>query len=88
MLTGFKKRLVDEINHLLNGEYADKFKIKKLKYHVTPSKENYTAWLGASIFGSLDILDSKSILSLKYKDMEKLPDWFQISPKNEMHYIS
>ena len=87
MLTGFKSRLVNEINYLLSGEYSDKLKIKKLMYHVTPSKENYTAWLGASIFGTLDILDSKSILSLKYKEMDKLPDWFQISPKREMHNI-
>jgi len=87
MLTGFKSRLVNEINYLLNGQYSEKFTIRKLMYHVPPSKENYTAWLGASIFGSLDILDSKSILSLKYKEIEKLPDWFQISPKREMHHI-
>ena len=88
MLNGFKNRLVNEINYLLGSEeYAEKFIVKKLKYHVPPSKDNYTAWLGASIFGSLDILDSKSILSLKYKDMEKLPDWFTISPKKDMPRI-
>ena len=90
MLNGFKNRLVKEINHILDqqsGDYANKFVLKSLKYHQPPSMDNYTAWLGGAIFGSLDILDSSSLLNMKYKELEKLPDWFTITQKNEMVHI-
>lgn len=84
MLTGFKNRLVDELNQLLNDKdqiYAEKLPFKSLAFHQPPSQDNYTAWLGGAIFGALDILDLYSIQNAKYKDNEKLPDWFNISEK-------
>ena len=85
LLAGFKHRLVSELNYLIKDkDYSDKLPVNYLKFHSPPSIDNYTAWLGGSVFGALDILDSYSILSSKYKEMERLPDWFTVSNKNEM----
>jgi actin-related protein 10 len=85
MLEGFKSRLVSEVNFLLGNEnYSKKLMFKELRYHVPPCWDNYTAWLGGSIFGHLDILDIYSIQLSKYKHMEKLPDWFTVQIKNDM----
>jgi actin-related protein 10 len=64
MLSGFKHRLVSELDYLLNDDaqlYAKEFSFRKLKFHQPPAHDNYTAWLGASIFGTLEILDLYSI---------------------------
>jgi hypothetical protein len=56
--------------------------INELKYHVAPCFENYIAWLGASIFSTLDIIDSLSVQSVKYKDSNaSIPDWCVLSTK-------
>jgi actin-related protein 10 len=85
LLEGFKSRLVSEVNSLLaTEEYAQKLSFKQLKYHVAPCVENYTAWLGGAIFGHLDVLDTYSIQSAKYKENKtRLPDWFSVYDKNE-----
>jgi len=85
MLEGFKSRLVSEVNSLFGNEkYSSKIMLRQLSFHVPPCLDNYTAWLGGSIFGHLDILDIYSIQFSKYKDMEKLTDWFTIQNKNDM----
>lgn len=58
MLTGFKSRLVSELNHLLRHadlSYASKLSISQFRFHVPPAQDNYTGWLGGAIFGSLDV---------------------------------
>ncbi|CAF0719046.1 unnamed protein product [Brachionus calyciflorus] len=90
MLTGFKNRLVKEINCLLNSpheKYSKIFSFNNLNYHTPPSHENYTAWLGASLFGSLEILDNYSLHNGKYKELDRLPDWFSINLKSNMVQI-
>ena len=70
------------LNDLLNDSnqlYVDKLAFKSLAFHQPPSQDNYTAWLGGAIFGSLDILDNYSIHNSKYKDLDKIPDWFNIT---------
>jgi actin-related protein 10 len=85
MLLGFKPRLVSEINWLLNNHevYSKSFHFKAFKYHVPPCHDNYTAWLGGAIFGSLDNLDYYSIPNAKYKEIQKLPDWFTLYPRSD-----
>lgn len=85
LLEGFKSRLVSEVNLLLaSDEYTQKLSFRQLKYHVPPCVENYTAWLGGSIFSHLDVLDTYSIQLAKYKDNKtRLPDWFTVYDKNE-----
>ena len=84
MLAGFKNRLVNELNHLINDssqEYSKKLAIRNFSFHVPPSQDNYTGWLGGAIFGALDTLDNYSIQNSKYKDNEKIPDWFNITSR-------
>lgn len=85
LLEGFKSRLVSEVNFLLgNEEYSQKLSFRQLRYHVPPCVENYTAWLGGSIFGHLDVLDTYSIQLAKYKENKtRLPDWFTVYDRNE-----
>ncbi|RNA03717.1 actin-related 10 [Brachionus plicatilis] len=86
MLDGLKPRLVKEINFLLQ-KCPSVFSAQKLSYHKSPSHENYTAWLGAAIFGSLDVLDFYSIQNSRYKELKKLPDWFTIEIRNNLVQI-
>ncbi len=84
MLAGFKNRLVNELNHLIDDssqEYSKKLAIRNFSFHVPPSQDNYTGWLGGAIFGALDTLDNYSIQNSKYKDNEKIPDWFNITSR-------
>lgn len=84
MLAGFKNRLVDELNYLLSDKdqiYSEKLAFKKLAFHQLPSQDNYSAWLGGSIFGALDILDFYSMQNSKYKESDKIPDWFNVSER-------
>lgn len=95
MLNGFKNRLVDELNFLINQsdanqygkDYLNDLPYKKLRFHAPPCHENYTTWLGGSIFGALETLDLYSIANSKFKDNEKLSDFFTINPKKEMVHI-
>lgn len=75
MSKGFTSRLKNELTTLLNSNlYADKLKIKKFKFHSTPCKANYTAWLGGAIFGIAD-LPSRCILKENYLKINRVPDW-------------
>ncbi len=95
MLNGFKHRLVNELNFLIkqsdSGKYGQDYfnslPFKELRFHVPPSHDNYTAWLGGAIFGALETLDLYSISNAKYKESETLSDFFTINSKDEMVQI-
>lgn len=75
MTKGFKSRLNNELIELIKSPlYNDKLKIKKFKFHNTPCKANYTAWLGGAIFGVAD-LPSRCILKENYLKINRIPDW-------------
>jgi actin-related protein 10 len=77
MLPGFLHRLNAELTHLVNiSTYVNKLAIKQFHFHSPPSQLNYTAWLGGSIIGALDTLESQSILRERYLDNGIVPDWF------------
>jgi len=78
MLPGFKHRLVDELNKLVESEpYRHKLAVREFKFHVAPAFDNSTAWLGAAIFGTLnEYVDAISVHNLKYKDSSSVTDWF------------
>lgn len=46
MAMGFKSRLQEELLSRLNEERYKKLNVKTFKFHISPSKENFTAWLG------------------------------------------
>ncbi|CAF3568775.1 unnamed protein product [Rotaria socialis] len=77
MMPGFLHRLNAELNHLVNiATYVNKLAIKQFHFHSPPANLNFTAWLGGSILGSLDTLESQSIIREKYLENGIVPDWF------------
>ncbi|CAF4693899.1 unnamed protein product, partial [Rotaria sp. Silwood2] len=77
MMPGFLHRLNSELIHLVNiSTYVNKLVIKQFHFHSPPAQLNYAAWLGGSIFGALDILESQSIKRDKYLENGIIPDWF------------
>jgi actin-related protein 10 len=77
-LKGFKKRLYDELVNLIDKNENYKFLTDCIRFHKPPCYDNYTAWLGASIYASLDINDPFNITAQKYKESDILPDWFTV----------
>ncbi|CAF0869647.1 unnamed protein product [Rotaria sordida] len=77
MMPGFLHRLNAELNYLVNiSTYVNKLAIKQFHFHSPPAHLNYTAWLGGSIIGALDTLESQSIIREKYLENGIVPDWF------------
>ncbi|KRT78770.1 hypothetical protein AMK59_7876 [Oryctes borbonicus] len=76
MAPGFKGRLKVELHKQLQNERYSKFKnIKFIKFHAPPAKENYTAWLGAAIYGATEIITMKALTKDQYFKENRLPDW-------------
>ncbi|XP_062560716.1 actin-related protein 10 [Armigeres subalbatus] len=76
MVLGLASRLKAELLALLRTEqYRDKLFLKAFKFHNPPSKANFTAWLGGSIYGATDLVLSKSIARETYCKNQQLPDF-------------
>lgn len=77
MLPGFKHRLSEELKHLVKDPfYARKMNMSVFKFHSPPSKENYTAWLGASIYGATDAVTTHCITKDQFlANNRHIPDW-------------
>ncbi|RWS05431.1 actin-related protein 10-like protein, partial [Dinothrombium tinctorium] len=88
MLPGFKYRLMMELKHLVNHpRYKEKIFFKSFLFHNPPCKENYVSWLGASIFGSTDAINTRCISREQYlktngKVLVDWCDWYP--PKNSI----
>ncbi|CAM4743566.1 unnamed protein product [Rotaria magnacalcarata] len=77
MMSGFLHRFNAELIHLANlPAYINRLVIKQFRFHSPPAHLNYTAWLGGSMFGALDVLESQSIQRRTYVENGILPDWF------------
>lgn len=92
MIPGAKSRLADEIKALIadpSEPYASQLAFHRVGFHRPPAHDNYTAWLGGAIFATLDVLDLYSIHNNKFKEIQQLPDWFQLTPgpKSDMTSI-
>ncbi|KAL2728529.1 actin-related protein 10 isoform X2 [Vespula squamosa] len=75
MAKGFTSRLKAELLSLLKSElYSEKLKIKTFKFHIAPSKPNYTAWLGGAIYGIADF-PSRCLTKENYLKLNRVPDW-------------
>lgn len=72
---GIKPRLRDELMKLIQSDYyKERLYINEVKFHSPPSKPNFTAWLGASIYSATDLI-SNSITRENYLKNPKIPDW-------------
>jgi actin-related protein 10 len=80
MAPGFKARLLNELNHLVQQpKYESRLAIKTFKFHKPPAKENYVAWLGGAIFGGTDMISTRSLTKEAYVKHNKVPDWADLS---------
>lgn len=77
MLPGFKHRLLMELRSLSkSNRYESKLHFDVFKFHSMPCQENYSSWLGASIFASTDIVSTRSITLEQYlRNNRNLSDW-------------
>ncbi|KRX64332.1 Actin-related protein 10 [Trichinella sp. T9] len=86
MIPGFMARLKEELldNLSRSDRFAEKTAIRKVKFFKPPAAENYMAWLGGSVIGSLDILPYRSVSLLNVQN-GCVPDWstsFTFNPNN------
>ncbi|KRY22810.1 Actin-related protein 10 [Trichinella patagoniensis] len=86
MIPGFMARLKEELldNLSRSDRFAEKTAIRKVKFFKSPAAENYMAWLGGSVIGSLDILPYRSVSLLNVQN-GCVPDWstsFTFNPNN------
>ena len=73
---GLKARLFQEIEFLMKQKYyQDKLKLTDFKLHIPLGKENYAAWVGASIFGATDAISTRSFTREQYSKDRAVPDW-------------
>lgn len=86
MLPGFKHRLKLELHHLSKNidRYSNDLFIEKFLFHAPICKENYVAWLGASIFGATEAVNIRAVTREKYlKSKEEcFQDWSEWWPKS------
>jgi len=77
MLPGFKSRLVAELRALLTfPQYKDILFIDSIKVHNTPCCPNVTSWVGGSIYGSTEYVNSQATTKDQFVENKKhIPDW-------------
>ena len=72
---GITARLRAELLKLVTSEYyKDRLFIQDVKFHTAPSKPNFTAWLGGSIYSSTEFINN-SITRENYLKCSKISDW-------------
>lgn len=72
---GITARLKAELMKLIRSDYyKDRLFIQNVKFHTAPTKPNFTAWLGGSIYSSTELI-SNSITRESYLKSSKIPDW-------------
>jgi len=80
MAPGFKSRVMKELKALLESElYVNRLAIRTFKVHKAPAKDNYTCWLGGSLFGATDMLSMKALVKENYLNLKTVPDWSNLS---------
>ncbi|XP_055597009.1 actin-related protein 10 [Uranotaenia lowii] len=76
MVLGLTARLQAEMLALLaSDQYNEKLFVKTFKFHKSPAKANFVAWMGGSIYGATDLVLSKSITREAYSKNQQLPDF-------------
>ncbi|CRK90060.1 CLUMA_CG003779, isoform A [Clunio marinus] len=75
---GMTARLKAELTKLIESDYyKNRLFIQEVKFHSAPSKPNFTAWLGGSIYSSTELITSSSFTVTRenYLKNSKIPDW-------------
>lgn len=83
MLPGFKHRIMKELKSLAtSNRFKSSMHFDEFAFHnLTTCKENYAAWLGASIFGSTEVLATRALTKEQYiKNEKSIQDWSSWTP--------
>lgn len=84
MALGLKDRLKHELLALIESPYyADRLHVKEFKFHSGISQPNYTGWLGGSIYGATDMVNSGALTRESYLKDRKLPDVTRIDTNGD-----
>lgn len=76
MVQGLTSRLKKELLELLASDlYKEKLFLDGIKFHTPPTKANFTAWLGGSIYGGTDLLQTRALTKETYLKLNRVPDW-------------
>lgn len=76
MLPGIKSRILSELrHHIKTPKYKEKIFVDSFKMQISPSHENYTAWLGGSLVGVTEMVNMQSVTKEEYKKEGDMPDW-------------
>ncbi|XP_017870525.1 PREDICTED: actin-related protein 10 [Drosophila arizonae] len=78
MVPGLLARLKQELQHLLANDdyYATRFHGQlQFKFYQAIGKQNFTAWLGGSLCGATDLIQTRSLTKDSYLRSEHVPDW-------------
>lgn len=76
LIPGFKHRLMTELKKLVTSEkYSSRIYFDTFKFHQLPCKENYAAWLGASIFGATDAITTRSVTREQFLRNRHISEW-------------
>lgn len=78
IIMGLLPRLKEELQYLVanDPEYKNKLHGEiKFKFHKTIGRPNITSWLGGSLCGGTDLVNSRSLNKEAYIKTGRVPDW-------------
>ncbi|XP_037933205.1 actin-related protein 10 [Teleopsis dalmanni] len=78
IIMGLLPRLKDELNFLIETDYlyTDKLYGKiQFKFHKTIGCQNFCAWLGGSLCGATDLIQTRSLTKEAFFKTNRVPDW-------------
>lgn len=80
MVMGFVSRMKSELTELLKSDfYKDKLFVETVKFHRAPAKANFTAWLGGSLYGGTDLVQTSALTKEQFAKINHVPDWSNLS---------
>ncbi|XP_004520435.1 actin-related protein 10 [Ceratitis capitata] len=84
IIMGLLSRLRAEMQYLVEKDEEYKNKLCgdiKFKFHKTIGRENFTAWLGGSLCGGTDLIQTHSLTKEAYVKNDRVPDWINLTDK-------
>lgn len=86
MAMGVTSRLREELLYLLRQPlYAGRLFVETVKFHTAPSKANFSAWLGGSIYGGTELVLTRALTRDTYVKLGRVPDWVQVEEGSRGH---
>lgn len=78
IIMGLLPRLQQELKYLVENDKEYKERLHgdvTFKFHKTIGRPNVTAWIGGSLCGGTDLVNTRSLTKEAYMRMERVPDW-------------